>query len=80
METGLRVGELIGLTWNAIDFEKHTLTVNKTLEYRHSRYEWRARPPKTVSSYRTIRLHTPSCRKYGNTDIRKREHRFSLKH
>jgi len=35
LETGLRTGELIGLTWDAIDFEKRTLTVNKTLEYRH---------------------------------------------
>lgn len=35
LETGLRTGELIGLTWDAIDWEKRTLTVNKTLEYRH---------------------------------------------
>ncbi len=56
LETGLRVGELIGLTWDAIDFEKHILTVNQTLEYRHSLHEWRAGPPKTVSSYRTIPL------------------------
>ena len=35
LETGLRTGELIGLTWDAVDFEKRTLTVNKTLEFRH---------------------------------------------
>ncbi|WP_369282192.1 tyrosine-type recombinase/integrase [Oscillibacter sp. GMB15532] len=35
LETGLRTGELIGLTWDAIDWEKRTLTVNKTLEYRY---------------------------------------------
>ena len=35
LETGLRTGEMIGLTWDAIDFEKRTLTVNKTLEFRH---------------------------------------------
>ena len=29
LETGLRTGEMIGLTWDAIDFEKRTLTVNK---------------------------------------------------
>lgn len=56
LETGLRTGEMIGLTWDAIDFEKRTLTVNKTLEYRHSTKIWRAGPPKTVSSYRTIPL------------------------
>ena len=56
LETGLRTGELIGLTWDAIDFEKRTLTVNKTLEYRHKQTEWRAGPPKTPHSYRTIPL------------------------
>lgn len=56
LETGLRTGELIGLTWDAIDWKKHTLTVNKTLEYRHKQGHWRAGPPKTVQSYRTIPL------------------------
>ena len=56
LETGLRTGELIGLTWDAIDFPKRTLTVNKTLEYRHSQGYWRAGPSKTQQSYRTIPL------------------------
>ena len=56
LETGLRTGELIGLTWDAIDWRKRTLTVNKTLEYRHKQDSWRAGPPKTTTSYRTIPL------------------------
>ena len=56
LETGLRTGELIGLTWDAIDWDKHTLTVNKTMEFRHKQHEWRAGPPKTKTSYRTIPL------------------------
>ena len=56
LETGLRTGELIGLTWDAIDWERRTLTVNKTLEFRHKQQEWRAGPPKTKHSYRTIYL------------------------
>ena len=56
LETGLRTGEMIGLTWDAIDWEKRTLTVNKTLEFRYKQDEWRAVPPKTESSYRTIPL------------------------
>ncbi|MBQ3529829.1 MAG: site-specific integrase, partial [Oscillospiraceae bacterium] len=55
-ETGLRTGELIGLTWDAINWEKRTLTVNKTLEFRHKQKDWRAGPPKTQQSYRTIPL------------------------
>lgn len=56
LETGLRTGEMIGLTWDAIDWNKRTLTVNKTLEFRHKQQEWRAGPPKTQHSYRTIPL------------------------
>lgn len=56
LETGLRTGELVGLTWDSIDWEKRTLTVNKTLEYRHGQKCWRAGPPKTQQSYRTIPL------------------------
>ena len=56
LETGLRTGEVIGLTWDAIDWEKRTLTVNKTLEFRHKQQEWRAGPPKTKHSYRTLPL------------------------
>ncbi len=56
LETGLRTGEMIGLTWDAINFEKRTLTVTKTLEYRHKQGYWRAGPPKTEHSYRTIPL------------------------
>lgn len=56
LETGLRTSEMVGLTWDAIDWKKHTLTINKTLEYRHKQGYWRAGPPKTQKSYRTIPL------------------------
>ena len=56
LETGLRTAELIGLTWDAIDWKKCTLTVNKSLEYRYKQGYWRAGPPKTKKSYRTIPL------------------------
>ena len=82
LETGLRTGELIGLTWDAIDFEKHTLTVNKTLEYRHKYKEWRAGPPKTVKSYRTIPLTTRAVEilkeVYAERDTRKKSDTLTL--
>ena len=62
LETGLRTSELIGLTWDVIDWKKHTLTINKTLEYRFDNRCWRAGPPKTPKSYRTIPL---TDRAYG---------------
>ena len=81
LETGLRTAELIGLTWDAIDWKKRTLTVNKSLEYRHSRRYWRAGPPKTKKSYRTIplteRAYTilKSC--YDEKDTRKESEMLS---
>lgn len=54
LQTGLRTGEMIGLTWDCVDFDKRTITVNKSLEYRYERGCWRAAPPKTMSGYRTI--------------------------
>lgn len=56
LETGLRTSEMIGLTWDAIDWKRHTLTINKTLEFRYKQKSWRAGPPKTQKSYRTIPL------------------------
>lgn len=56
LETGLRTAELIGLTWDSIDWKKRTLTVSKSLEYRYQQGCWRAGPPKTKKSYRTIPL------------------------
>ncbi|MBR1820769.1 MAG: site-specific integrase, partial [Clostridia bacterium] len=73
---------LIGLTWDAIDFEKRTLTVNKTLEYRHKYKEWRAGPPKTKQSYRTIPLTNRAIEilkeLYDERDTRKQSDTLSL--
>lgn len=56
LNTGLRTGELIGLTWDNFDRDGHTLTVDKSLEYRHEWKSWRAGPPKTLSGFRKIPL------------------------
>ena len=67
--TGLRVSEVFGLTWEDIDFEKKTLTVNKNIlkknqnggtKSRHisgnSTTVWYFGTCKTKSSYRTIEI------------------------
>ena len=56
LQTGLRTGELTGLKWEDIDFKGRTLTVSRSLEYRHSTGEWREGQPKSKSGYRTIPL------------------------
>ena len=55
---GLRIGECFGLTWDCIDFENKTLTVNKSLNYDDANKKWYYSPPKTKSSNRTILLGT----------------------
>lgn len=81
LETGLRTGELIGLTWDAINFEKRTLTVNKTMEYRHKQGCWRAGPPKSQHGYRTIPLTNKAYEIlkeiYQNKDSRKESETLS---
>ena len=55
--TGMRVGELFGLTWDCVDFENRIITVNKTLTYlpgdgKTARYEFHK--PKTPAGNRII--------------------------
>lgn len=51
--TGARLGEIMALTWEDIDFTNHTININKALEYNYGR-DFKA--TKTESSNRTIRV------------------------
>ena len=50
--TGLRVGELLALTWNDIDFNDNTLSVTKSFQQLHGQIYITS--PKTPKSVRTI--------------------------
>lgn len=52
VETGLRLGELLGLSWDNINFEKNTITVNKTVSYVEGKIY--VTSPKTINSNREI--------------------------
>jgi len=57
--TGLRIGELLALVWNDVDFIKGTLTVNKSCHYGKEcggKFERHTDSPKTLTSLRTIPL------------------------
>lgn len=55
--TGLRVGEMFGLTWEDIDFKNRMIIVNKTLTYKvgsNGKAEFHISPTKTGAGTRTI--------------------------
>ena len=56
--TGLRIGELLALTWNDIDFDKKTMSINKSVFYTkiNGKYETVIDTPKTKHSIRVIPL------------------------
>lgn len=54
---GLRQGEALGLTWQAVSFDVGTLSVRQTLQ--RIRREWVFGAPKTAKSRRTIPLPGP---------------------
>ena len=56
--TGLRIGELLALTWNDIDFDRKTMSINKSVFYTkiNGKYETVIDTPKTKHSIRVIPL------------------------
>ena len=59
--TGLRIGEISGLKWSDIDFDNHTLTVNRTVERvalfdkdGKKYYSFIEQTPKTSNGFRTV--------------------------
>lgn len=58
LETGIRIGELLGLTWNDIDFNKKILYVSHTLCYfrKDEKYVFEMHDTKTNNGKRSIPL------------------------
>lgn len=56
--TGMRAGELLGLTWQDINFETNEINVDKTLVYiqdiQNGRYGFKFQTPKTKAGIRVI--------------------------
>lgn len=56
LQTGLRIGELIGLEWDDIDFEQKIMTIQRTVNYQGDTGNWYTNLPKSESGIRTIPL------------------------
>lgn len=53
--TGARLGELMGLEWNDIDFKNKEITINKASQYLPEKGIY-TKEPKTSSSYRNVSI------------------------
>lgn len=62
LQTGLRTGEMIGLCWDDIDFEKRIIHIRRTMEYRYSVGEWKIGLPKSKSGCRDVPLTDEACK------------------
>ncbi|MCR4674734.1 MAG: site-specific integrase [Lachnospiraceae bacterium] len=54
LQTGMRMGEVMGLQWQDIDFDNRQITVNRTMEFRYGEQDFRIGPPKSKSGHRSI--------------------------
>jgi len=66
LNSGLRLGELLALKWEDIDWASHTITVSRTGSHTtilqpdgSTIYGWQERRPKTRTSRRTLQLTSP---------------------
>ena len=56
LQTGLRVGELIGLKWSDVDFKERTISIRRSMEFIYPQRKWVVGDTKTKSGNRTIPL------------------------
>lgn len=56
LNTGIRIGELVGLKWTDIDFENKCLYIRRTMRYISNKDGWRIGEPKSKAGKRTIPL------------------------
>ncbi|SFA56900.1 Site-specific recombinase XerD [Parageobacillus thermantarcticus] len=57
--TGARFSEILGLTWDCVDFKNRLITINKTWDYKYTND---FADTKTYSSKRTIKIDVDTCK------------------
>ena len=57
--TGTRFSEILGLTWDCVDFKNRLITINKTWDYKYTND---FADTKTYSSKRTIKIDVDTCK------------------
>lgn len=77
LQTGLRAGEIMGLTWDCIDFKNRKILVEKQIEFRYKQEKWRAAPPKSLTSFRTVPMTSQVYDIFGKLYLKKDDRRLA---
>lgn len=76
--TGLRVGELCALSWDDVDLDKGTITINKTVTRGLDGNELIGDMPKTTASNRTLGLDNTTLNELKQLKIEHRKYSFQM--
>lgn len=80
LDTGMRQGELLALTWNDVDLTNRTITVNKTYkvvkDLNTEKYVGTIQPPKTQKGTRTIPIPVHLANKLKQYKVKQKELRL----
>ncbi|WP_334328405.1 site-specific integrase [Companilactobacillus sp. HBUAS59699] len=68
--TGCRYGEVVGLTWDCVNFDDKTVYINKQYDYVHRNG---FKPTKTKSSVRTISINNDVIRMLKKLELQQKE-------
>ncbi|OQP16203.1 tyrosine-type recombinase/integrase [Geobacillus zalihae] len=74
LATGARFSEILGLTWDCIDFKNRMVTINKTWDYKFTND---FADTKTYSSKRTIKIDEDTCKILK--ELRKAQNEVAMK-
>lgn len=76
--TGMRAGEVCGLTWDCVNFKNKSISIVKTLQLQEK--EWVYSTPKTKSSFRNIMMNDKLLEELKRHKVKQAENKLRLGH